>query len=128
MYKSLTYAARCANNYTMPHPHNIFVSIKWNMLYLFSDYLIIVSIRTFVFLLTSLILLAEILSGGVGTFLLYNLLTGIPLSQHTMKGYSGKVLSGMFEWDFFDSTKKINFFIFPIYMLFIFFITFLFNI
>ena len=35
------------------------------------------------------------MSGGVGTFLLFNLLTGIPLSTQTMKGFSGKVLSGM---------------------------------
>jgi hypothetical protein len=50
----------------------------------------------FVFLVSTVIILAEIVSDGVGTFLLYNLLTGIPLSSNTMKGFSGKVLSGMF--------------------------------
>ena len=63
-----------------------------------SDYNIIFGIRIFVFLLSTIILLAEILSGGVGTFLLFNLLTGAPLSPQTMKGFSGKVLSGMFYW------------------------------
>ena len=62
----------------------------------FSDNLIIFGIQMFVFLLTAVILLAEILSGGVGTFLLFNLLTGTPLNSQTMKGFSEKVLSGMF--------------------------------
>ena len=42
------------------------------------------------------IVLAEIWSEGVGTFLVFSALTGIPLKTWKFKGFSEKVLLGMF--------------------------------
>ncbi len=58
-------------------------------LLLILDALLITAIRLFVIVLSSIILGLEIVSGGVGTFLLFNLLTQKTIS---MKGYSDKVL------------------------------------
>ena len=60
-----------------------------------ADTLIITSIRMFVLLVGMAILLAEVWSGGVGAFLVFSSLTGIPLSSWRAKGFSGKILSGM---------------------------------
>ena len=73
----------------------------------FIDSLIIGGVRLFVFMASTVILLAEIVSGGVGTFALFNLLTGIPLSSAGSKGFSENVLSGMFQAQSIKFTKAI---------------------
>ena len=58
----------------------------------FSDRHFVFGIRLFVSVTTFTFVLIEYTSGGVGTFLLYNSLTGCPLNEIGEKGFSKIVL------------------------------------